>query len=115
MDIRIHRPGQGRSTDHHLVTRLETLTPRSYRKVQDVLVAAKRYGAGPGFLRSRKSLIRNLQREIYALRNTLDEDGYDLESSSSKRILSYMSEVSDAHPNWQNEYAILNKFIPTCF
>jgi len=30
-------------------------------------------------------------------------------------LFAYLSDFSDAHPNWQAEYAVLNKFIPMCF
>jgi hypothetical protein len=117
MSIRIHQVGQGRSIDHQLASRLEELTPRSSRKAQDLLVAAKRYIAGPGFLRSRRSLIQNLQKEIYALKEALLEEEYavQLKSSSAELIFSYLSEFSDAYPNWQREYAELNRFVPMCF
>lgn len=115
--IRIHPPGQGRSTDLQRAQRLEQLTPLSSRKAQDVLVAAKKYVDGPGFFRSRKFLIKNLQQEIYALRDTLLEESYrpDVSNKSADLLCSYLSEFSDAYPNWQREYEALNKFIPMCF
>ena len=114
--IRIHPSGQGRSTDECLASHMERATPRSYRKAQDVLVAAKKYVAGPAFFRSRKHLIQTLQTEIYKLKDALLEEDYkpELKYSSTELLFSFLSEFSDAYPNWQKEYAALNGFIPRC-
>jgi hypothetical protein len=117
MNIRIHTAGQGRSTNTSLAAYLEKTTPRSCRKAQDVLVAAEKYVDGPKFFRSRKSLIQNLQRELYSLKDLLVEEKYEGNSklTSTELLFLYLSEFSDAYPNWQREYAALNKFIPLCF
>ena len=117
LSIRIHQAGQGRSTNEVLATQLEQLAPRSFRVAQDVLVAANKYVAGPRIFRSRKSLIQRLQNEIYDLKESLLEEVYrpELKDSSVALLFSYLSEFSDAYPNWQREYAALNKFIPMCF
>jgi hypothetical protein len=115
-EIRIHPAGVGHSTNHELARSLEQATPRSYRKAQDVLVAAKHYVAGPRLFRSRKSLIQRLQKEIYELKDAiLDERSEDRGNSHVEILFAYLSIVSEAHPNWQREYTALNKFIPMCF
>jgi hypothetical protein len=114
--IRIHP--RGHVTDYRVVRRLEQTSPRSHRKAQDVLVAAKHYVKGPGIFRSRGSLIVKLQGEIYALLDTLREEGYKSElkeDDPTQLVFSYLSEFSDAYPNWQGEYTALSKFIPQCF
>lgn len=117
LGIRIHAAGQGRSTHLDLVSRLEKTTPRSCSKAQDVLVATEKYVVGPGFFRSRRSLIQRLQSEIYELKDALSEEDYkaELKDSPVELIFSYLSEFSDAFPNWQHEYAALNSFVPLCF
>ncbi len=117
MGIRIHPSGQGNRTDADRAIRLEELTPLSFRKAQDVLIAAEKYVSGPGFFKSRKSLIHSLQREVYGLKDALLSERYraDLSTSSVELLFSYLTDFSDAFPNWQREYAVLNDFIPECF
>jgi hypothetical protein len=79
--IRIHPSGQGRVTDWELARRLRQITPGSFRKAQDVLVAAKRHVAGPAFFRSKRSLIQRLQMEIYELESALRRENYKPEIS----------------------------------
>src|SRR5262249_21052656 len=80
---------------------------------QDVLVAAKRYVAGPRLFRSERSLIMALQREVYKLEKALIQENYQsgLKGSPVELLFSYISEFSDAFPNWQREYGALNKFL----
>lgn len=114
--IRIHPSGQGRLTDWQLANQLRQITPTSFRQAQNVVVAAKRYVKGPGFFRSQRSLIVRLQREIYELESTLRYENFKPKLTSPIDLLfSYISEFSDAFPNWQREYDALNRFIPQCF
>ena len=115
MGIRIHPAGQGRVTDWELVNQLTQITPLAFRKAQDVVVAAKKYVAGPGL--PERSLIQRLQKEVYELHKALIEDNYKptLNASPVEFLFSYISEFSDAFPNWQREYDALNRFIPLCF
>ena len=117
MGIRIHPSGQGHMTNVEAFSQLEQCTPRSSRKAQDVLVAAKRYLAGPTLFKTRGRLIKNLQKSIYELKNALLEEKYQIGANSRHvdLLFSYLSEFSDACPNWQAEYSLLNRFIPQCF
>lgn len=114
--IRIHPPSEGRMTDPAVVSRLSSTSPSSFRKAQDLLVATQKYLAGPGFLRLERSLISNMQSAIYDLRRAIIADRYraDLHSEPVSLVFAYLSEFSDAFPNWQDEYATLNRFVPLC-
>ena len=117
MVIRIHPAGQGRVADWELASRLQQITPLSCKQASYVLVAAKRYVAGSGFFRSERSRIQRLQKEVYELKKALIQDKYkpELKASPVELLFSYISEFSDAFPNWQREYDALNRFIPLCF
>lgn len=114
--IRIHPIGQGHRTNTELVKRLSQQTPESFRKAQDVLLAAEKYNQGSGLIKSESPLIQKLQTEIYGLKNALREDNYkpELNRSPMQLVFAYLNEWSDAFPNWQREYVTLNDFIPLC-
>jgi len=58
-----------------------------------------------------------LQREIYALKEAVFAERAEAARGGKpvELLFAYLSDVSDAHPNWQAEYAVLKKFIPMCF
>src|SRR5262245_18202652 len=105
--IRIHLSEQGRTTDYQQAARLENIAPLSNRRAQDVLVATKRYLARPRLFRSCRSLIVNLQRSTYSLKEGLIDDHYrtELTNSPIELLFSFLSEFSDVYPNLQQEYS----------
>ena len=114
--IHIHPISDRRTTNYEAARRLSGKTPSAFLRGQDLLVAAKKYVAGPRLFRSQRFLIENLQTKIYDLRRALAADGYQpaLQRQPTKLLFAYMSEFSDVFPNWQKEYAALNEFIPLC-
>lgn len=114
--IRIHRR---RITDPEAVEKLTSHAPASFRKAQDVLVAAKKYVKKSGFFSSERSRLQKMQFECYELRRALEQDGFMMKELNQKRevyvLIEFLSLFSDAYPNWQKEYDTLNRFIPMFF
>jgi hypothetical protein len=104
--IRIHPKGTGRVTDQVASANLQSTTPQSFRKTQDLIVATAKYVKKSGFFSTEKSRLLKVQSEFYLLRKALKEDGKDIP------VIEYLSQFSDAFPNWQEEYAALNRLIP---
>jgi len=117
--IRIHPPSSGRTTDVDAAGAIAAACPSAFRKAQDVLVAADKYAHKKGWFSSEASRIKRLQSTLYDLNKALEDDDY--RSSDRAQIgtvavlFLFFSEFSDAFPNWQDEYAALEKFIPLCF
>jgi hypothetical protein len=114
--IRIHPHGTGRVTDSAASDNLYSVTPKSFRKAQDLIVAASKYIKKSGLFSSDKSRLQKMQMECYALAKTLREDGF-LEQDRNEKgdawvVAEYLSLFSDSFPNWQEEYGTLNRFIP---
>ena len=121
-EIQIYPAESGKSTNQEKAQKLATETPLSFRVAQDVLVAARKLNKGGGFFTSEKSLQRNLQAQCYKLKDALRNDGYMeeelagyLNPGQGHIVMSYFSEFSDAFPNWQAEYGVLNRYIPLYF
>jgi len=114
MSIRIHQTDLSPSAIQRLVRRLEQTTPRSSKKAHDVVAAAKAYVEGQDDAPSRTRLTRNLQREILELRDALLDEKYSSRTTPrpAELLFSYLSEFSDAHPQWRHEYSVLNRLIP---
>jgi hypothetical protein len=115
--IRIHQAGTA-VTDQLVVNELMREAPKAFRKAQDVLVAAEKYANKSGFFSSERSRLQKLKNECYELSRALAADGF-LASQHSRNELSvlieFLSRFSDAFPNWQKEYDILNRHIPTFY
>lgn len=114
--IRIHPSGTGRTTDQAASQNLYSQTPHSFRKAQDLIVAASKYIKKSGFFSTEKSRLRKVQTSFYSLQKALKEDGF-LEQNRNENgdvwiIVEYLSLFSDAFPNWQPEYEVLNRLIP---
>lgn len=115
--IRIH-PAGSQVADAEKAAVMATSHPAAFRLAQDLLVAAKKFREGKGgIFSSRRSRIRKLQQLVYELRDALTESNYSQvrsEKSQATILFAYLSEFSDAFPNWQPEYETLNSFIPKC-
>lgn len=113
--IRIHPPGK-QITDPEVVEKLTSHAPLATRKAQDVLVAAKKYVNKSGFFSSERSRLQKLQSVCYELDRALNEDGFMLNEMNEKGkafvVIEFLSLFSDAFPNWQKEYEVLNRFVP---
>lgn len=126
LEIRI-QPAGTVTTDAKKAAALSEKYPHSFRIAQDVLVAAKKYhNKQGGLFSSEKSRIQTLQRTLYDFRDALESESFNFSSISDKDdtisnnpptylVIGFLSEFSDAFPNWQTEYAVLNGFIPKCF
>ena len=122
MEIRIHPVSSNRITDQGAAHILQKETPTAFRKSQDVIVAAKKMLQPETLFSSKKKRLKVLQTECYALCEALKADGYrsdQLVGFVSKQhgdvVADYLSQFSDAFPNWQNEYEHLNKMLPLIF
>jgi len=117
--IKIYEHGSGKITDPVAVKELEDSTPNSFRKTQDVLVAAKKYINKSGLFSSERSRLQKIQAECYELSKALEKDGFLQEEINQKGrawvMIEYLSLFSNAFPNWQEEYRVLNKFVPEFF
>jgi hypothetical protein len=126
LEILIHPTGT-KTTDSDKAVALSEKFPRSFRIAQDVLVATKKYhNKQGGLFSSEKSRIQTLQRAVYDLRDALESESFNFSSVSAQEatiskntqadlVIGFLSGFSDAFPNWQSEYAVLNGFIPKCF
>ena len=118
LNIRIHESGT-RITDTEQVRKLSALAPTGFRKAQDVLVSTDKYINKKGFFSTERSRVHNLQTSLYELSHALQNDGFMTDDPRSQDkiyvLYQFFSQFSDAFPNWQKEYAALNKFIPLCF
>lgn len=112
--IRIHPKGTGRITDEAVSKILQSITPRAFRKAQDLIVATAKFVKKSGFLSTERSRLQKVQSEFYLLREALREDKF-MENEREKGdfiVIKYLSLFSDAFPNWQEEYETLNRLIP---
>ena len=101
------RFGYGKAED------LKLLAPKSFRKAQKAIVAAKKYVKGSGWFSSEKSRLRKLQAEVYALDLSLEKEGYgDRSMLPQARVFQFLNDFASIFPNWQKEYEALNKHIP---
>ncbi len=100
-------------TNNVLAAELRAAAPRSVLKAQDVLVAAKKYANGGGWFSSEKSRLQRMQQEVYALGRLLEQEGYGGGvPTRMARVFAFLNQFSQAFPNWQREYEVLNKFAP---
>ena len=115
--IRIHR--SGRMTDPALAEALSAQAPTAFRKAQDVLVAAQKYQTKAGRVFSTEaSRAKALESELIALDAALQRDQYPSISkwraggqTRAERLVSFFNAFSDAFPNWQDEYQLIEKAI----
>lgn len=117
-NIRIH-PERYKTTDKHKVNILLNENPEAFAIAKKILVTTEKYRKGGGWFSSKKKKRKKLKDQIYKLENELRTNRslnlqMDVEGPSNA-IRQYFSRISDAYPNWQPEYKILNEFIPKCF
>lgn len=110
--IEIIPPGTA-VTDYTAAKHLRELAPNAFRKAQDVLVAARKYAKGSGWFSSERSRLQRFQHETYELGKALDRDGYARPGEKPPdKVFRFMNEFSRVFPNWQEEYKLLNRFVP---
>lgn len=116
--IRIHPPGT-RISDNAKAQALAAMAPVSFRKAQDVLVAARKYVNKSGFFSSERSRTQTFHAECYEPVRALKFDKFMSEEIAQKGepfvFIEFFSSFSDAFPNWQKEYEALNRFVPLIF
>lgn len=115
--IYIHPKGS-RKTNHQVISQLKQNTPDAFGLAKKILVTAAKYRKGGGLLKSKKKRGKQLEKRIYRLEEALKTYRFGamiMHSRDPVKILfGFFSIVSEAFPNWQNEYALLNDFIPSC-
>ena len=114
--IRIHDV-RGQQTNWEKAKELSRKWPRSYRKTQDLLTAAKRYAQKKGWFSTERSRLLRVQSEIYALNKALQTETAPImlaTATPAAFMIEFLSAFSDAFPNWQVEYSVLNRLIPLC-
>jgi len=123
--IIIHPPGS-RTTDIDRAESIARFHPKSFRKAQDLLVATEKYVNRTGFLSTEKTRYGKVKKECHSLYNLLRSEGHYKNEKSFflgkvskdnkiKGLFSFLSDMSDAFPNWQDEYETLNRIIPKLF
>ncbi len=106
-------PAGKATTDYEQAVNLQEIAPRSFKKTQDLLVAAKKYAKGGSWFASEKSCLQTMQQEVYMLGRILqDEEWGDRSTNKDERVFSFLNQFARMFPNWQREYEILNKWIP---
>ena len=117
-NFRIHAQGT-RFTDNAKAQALAAIAPASFRKAQDVLVAARKYVNKSGFFSTERSRTQTLQAECYNLVRAPRADEFMSEEMAQKGecfvFIEFFSLFSDAFPNWQQEYGALNRLAPLIF
>lgn len=115
--IRIH-PRGFKKTDNQAVAQLQRSTPEALGIAKKILVDAAKYRKGGGLLSNKQKRGLQLENKIYTLEKALRRYKFreiQMYSEGSVNVLiEYFSLVSDAYPNWQDEYRLLNDFIPNC-
>lgn len=115
--IKIHPPGT-RQTDSETMEWLRKNTPEALGLVKKILVVATKYLKGGGLFSSKEKKRRELEEKIYKLEKLLRSYKFrEIQFYTEGPInvlIAYFSIVSDALPNWQKEYELLNNFIPNC-
>lgn len=114
--IRIHPKGAGRVTDQIASKSLKSQAPHAFHEAQDLVVATSKYIKKSGLFSTEKSRLLKIQSSYYRLKKALRDDNF-LEQEVDKKgstwiTVEYLSLFSDAFPNWQPEYEILNRLIP---
>jgi|GEM_PF-846427 hypothetical protein len=116
-NIRIHPKGSNK-TDKQKVNSLLNNNPHALGIAKKILVTTEKYRKGGGWFSSKKRKEEKLKELIYKLENTLRANrsiNMQMEvEGPPNAIIQYFSQISDAYPNWQPEYKILNEFIPNC-
>ena len=118
MRIRIHEPGT-RISDARMAEYLTDRAPRAFRHAQNVLLAAQKYrNRSGGIFSSDHSRFRRLEKAVGQLHSALIQEDYfsvNAEFSESERdvalVVDFLSAFSDAFPNWQEEYQLLNDLL----
>lgn len=74
------------------------------------------YADGPGEAGTRNSII--VEYELVQLGKALEQDRYRSEAATrwggyhkTAAVVDFLSQFSDAFPNWQKEYELLNKIL----
>lgn len=105
-------------TDSGEVQRLANMAPLAHRAAQDVLVAAEKVIHKKGFWSTEQSRITNLVKALYKVHFALDEDGFPVAAEHNigrARMFAFFNRFARAYPNWQAEYALLNRVIPNMY
>jgi len=119
MENKIHIHSRGtKKTDKQAVAQLQESTPEAWGIAKKILVTAAKYLKGGGIFSSKQKRGKQLENEIYKLEKALRRHKFrEIQMYSEGPVsvlIEYFSLVSDAYPNWQNEYTLLNDFIPNC-
>jgi hypothetical protein len=110
MHIEILPVGEA-TTDYDALERLTRVSRVGMRLCQDVLVAVGKVDK-PILFGLLGSGHTRLQSKILALRDQLKLDAFRPELSDAHRVLAFFNTFAKAAPNWQEEYAYLNRYIP---
>lgn len=115
--IRIHSRGT-KKTDKKAVAQLQKSTSKAWGIAKKILVTASKYLKGGGIFSSKQKRGKQLENKIYMLEKALRRHKFrEIQMYAEGPIhvlIEYFSLVSDAYPNWQNEYRLLNDFIRNC-
>lgn len=109
--IPITPPGT-KTTDHFAVAYLWSLSPKSVRCAQKLLVATEKAVYGKGLFSTKQSRQQKVLAHLDALDQTLERDTgtktYPYHAASR-----FLAQFARAYPNWQNEYRYLNEILKT--
>ena len=120
MSIVIHPKGSGHYSDVHEAEQLAASAPTAFRIAQDVLVAADHYLNRQGHdSENLHRLYRELQSKVSQLSLALEFDkfmtGQWIAGDKLSVFFEFFTRISNAFPNWQDEYALLNELLPQWF
>ena len=117
MSIRIHQSEPSPATAKRLAERLRQRAPQSCGKAHDVLLATRAYADPKQTADAQADSMQDLQQRIHGLRDSLVAEGYVTRPylPAAEVLFAFLSDYSDAHPDWRHEYSALNRIIPRSF
>ena len=116
-EIPIHPPGV-LSTNKIMEQELKLENPLALKVAQDLLVACEKllYKKG-GFFSSEKKRQKKVEEAFRQLIGKLrmDVQFFKKHPNTADLLLTYLSKVATAYPNWQDVYLFLNQMIPELY
>ena len=125
--IRVHPRGGGQVTNKQMVNYLSSVNPEGFRAAQSLLVATQKLLSGKGFFSTPASRMEKVAQLLTEIEYSISQKPHKAESFAALLggigggsddpearcavLFDFLSKVSDAFPNWQNEYSALNEIV----
>ena len=126
--IRIHPKGSGHVTNKQMVNYLSSVNPQGFKAAQNLLIATQKLISGKGLFSTPQSRMAKVVDQLTEIEFSISQKPHKPESFAALLggigggsddpdarcavLFDFLSKVSDAFPNWQNEYVALNELVP---